>query len=155
MNSRRRIACSDTNSGNGTGKKGRGERGHQCPMWVKSCIDGEVVVPAADGTTDFSVLQNELKGKSRKIVMVAFDLLYLNGYNLRKLPLRECKAHLKKLIGKTAIQLSESFEVDGAEMLSTPARPAWRASSPRSRTVRIIRAAAMTGSKKPTPSARR
>jgi bifunctional non-homologous end joining protein LigD len=27
-------------------------------------IDGEVVVPAADGTTDFSVLQNELKGRS-------------------------------------------------------------------------------------------
>jgi bifunctional non-homologous end joining protein LigD len=38
-------------------------------------IDGEVVVPATDGTTDFSVLQNELKGKSSKIVMVAFDLL--------------------------------------------------------------------------------
>jgi bifunctional non-homologous end joining protein LigD len=28
-------------------------------------IDGEVVVPAADGTTDFSVLQSELKGKSQ------------------------------------------------------------------------------------------
>ena len=39
-------------------------------------IDGEVVVPAADGTTDFSVLQNELKGKSTSIVLVAFDLLY-------------------------------------------------------------------------------
>ena len=50
-------------------------------------IDGEVVVPSANGTTDFSVLQNELKGKSTKIVMVAFDLLYLNGYDLRKLPL--------------------------------------------------------------------
>ncbi|MET3840479.1 ATP-dependent DNA ligase [Bradyrhizobium sp. OAE829] len=50
-------------------------------------IDGEVVVPAADGTTDFSVLQNELKGKSTRIVLVAFDLLYLNGYDLRKLPL--------------------------------------------------------------------
>ena len=25
-------------------------------------VDGEIVVPAADGTTDFSVLQNELKG---------------------------------------------------------------------------------------------
>jgi len=25
-------------------------------------IDGEIVVPAADGTTDFSVLQNELRG---------------------------------------------------------------------------------------------
>jgi bifunctional non-homologous end joining protein LigD len=42
-------------------------------------IDGEVVVPAADGTTDFLVLQNELKGKSTRIVLVAFDLLYLNG----------------------------------------------------------------------------
>jgi bifunctional non-homologous end joining protein LigD len=37
-------------------------------------IDGEVVAPSADGTTDFSVLQNELKGRSTKIVMVAFDL---------------------------------------------------------------------------------
>jgi len=71
---------------------------------------------AADGTTDFSVLQNELKGKSTKIVMVAFDLLYLNGYDLRKLPLIERKTHLKKLIDGTDIQFSESFEVDGSEM---------------------------------------
>jgi bifunctional non-homologous end joining protein LigD len=73
-------------------------------------VDGEVVVPAADGTTDFSVLQNELKGKSTKIVMVAFDLLYLNGYDLRKLSLVERKALLKKIIAKTDIQFSESFE---------------------------------------------
>jgi len=53
-------------------------------------------VPAADGTTDFSVLQNQLKGKSDKIVMVAFDLLYLNGYDLRKLPLVERKAQLRR-----------------------------------------------------------
>jgi bifunctional non-homologous end joining protein LigD len=79
-------------------------------------IDGEVVVPAADGTTDFSVLQNELKGKSDKFAMVAFDLLYLNGYDLRKLPLLERKTILKKLIAKTAVQFSESFEVDGPEM---------------------------------------
>ncbi len=79
-------------------------------------IDGEVVVPAADGTTDFSVLENELKGKSDKIAMVAFDLLYLNGYDLRKLPLVERKVLLKKLIAKTAIQFSESFEVNGPEM---------------------------------------
>lgn len=37
-------------------------------------IDSEVVVPSKDGTTDFSVLQNELKGKSNRIVLVAFDL---------------------------------------------------------------------------------
>jgi bifunctional non-homologous end joining protein LigD len=42
---------------------------------ASAVIDGEIVVPAADGTTDFSVLENELKGQSTKIVMVAFDLL--------------------------------------------------------------------------------
>jgi bifunctional non-homologous end joining protein LigD len=57
-----------------------------------------------------------LKGESDKIVLVAFDLLYLNGYDLRKLPLRERKTHLKKLIDKTGVQFSESFEVDGQEM---------------------------------------
>jgi bifunctional non-homologous end joining protein LigD len=61
-------------------------------------------------------LQNELKGKSTKIVMVAFDLLYLNGQDLRKLPLLERKAILQMLIVKTAIQFSESFELDGREM---------------------------------------
>jgi bifunctional non-homologous end joining protein LigD len=79
-------------------------------------IDGEVVVPAVDGTTDFSVLQNELKGTSTKIVLVAFDLLYLNGYDLRKLPLIERKTLLKKLIDKTSLQFSESFEGHGREI---------------------------------------
>jgi bifunctional non-homologous end joining protein LigD len=73
-------------------------------------------VPAENGTTDFSVLQNELKGKSTKIVMVAFDLLYLNGYDLRKLPLIERKALLKRIVAGTDVQFSESFEVDGREM---------------------------------------
>ncbi|MGV7215020.1 non-homologous end-joining DNA ligase [Bradyrhizobium sp. UFLA05-112] len=79
-------------------------------------IDGEVVVPSHDGTTDFSVLQNELKGKSTKIVLVAFDLLYLNGRDLRRMPLSERKSHLKKIINSTDVQYSESFEVDGKEM---------------------------------------
>ena len=79
-------------------------------------IDGEVVVPAANGTTDFSVLQNELKGRSKKIVLVAFDLLHLNGYDLRNLPLFQRKVLLKKIIDGTDVQFSESFEVDGREM---------------------------------------
>jgi bifunctional non-homologous end joining protein LigD len=74
--------------------------------------------PAADGITDFSVLRNELKGRSKKIVMVAFDLLYLNGQDLRKPPLSAHKAALKKLLGGPAIQFSESFEVDGREMFA-------------------------------------
>jgi bifunctional non-homologous end joining protein LigD len=79
-------------------------------------IDGEIVVPAEDGTADFSVLQNELKGKSTRIVMIAFDLLYLNGHDLRGLPLHQRRAHLKKLIAETDIQFSEGFEVDGPEI---------------------------------------
>nr|CUT16322.1 ATPdependent DNA ligase EC 6511 clustered with Ku protein LigD CDS [Bradyrhizobium sp.] len=81
-------------------------------------IDGEIVVPATDGTTDFSVLQNELKGKSTKIVLVAFDLLYLNGRDIRKLPLFQRKAELKKIIAGTDVQFSASFEIDGNEMFA-------------------------------------
>ncbi|WP_164934208.1 non-homologous end-joining DNA ligase [Bradyrhizobium guangzhouense] len=85
---------------------------------ASAIIDGEVVVPAADGTTDFSVLQNELKGRSSKIVLVAFDLLYLNGRDLRRLPLLQRKAELKEIIAGTDLQLSESFEIEGPEMLA-------------------------------------
>jgi bifunctional non-homologous end joining protein LigD len=56
------------------------------------------------------------KGRSTKIVMIAFDLLYLNGRDLRGLPLYERKALLKRIIADTDVQFSESFEVDGREM---------------------------------------
>ncbi|MGX1007090.1 bifunctional non-homologous end joining protein LigD [Bradyrhizobium japonicum] len=85
-------------------------------------VDGEIVVPAADGTTDFSVLQNELKGKSTSIVLVAFDLLYLNGRDLRKLPLFQRKTELKKIVDGTEIQFSESFEIKGSEMFAHACR---------------------------------
>jgi bifunctional non-homologous end joining protein LigD len=49
-------------------------------------------------------------------VLVAFDLLYLNGYDLRKLPLLERKSLLKKIVARTDIQFSENFEIDGREM---------------------------------------
>src|SRR6202012_1604802 len=81
-------------------------------------IDGEIVVPAADGTTDFSVLQNELKGRSSNIVLVAFDLLYLNGRDIRKEPLVRRKAELKKIIAGSDVQFSESFEIGGSEMFA-------------------------------------
>jgi len=85
---------------------------------ASAVVDGEIVVPAPDGTTDFSVLQNELKGQSTKIALVAFDLLYLNGRDLRKLPLHRRKAELKEIIAGTDIQFSESFEIDGAEIFA-------------------------------------
>jgi bifunctional non-homologous end joining protein LigD len=81
-------------------------------------IDSEVVVPQANGATDFVVLQKELEGRSDKIVLVALDLLYLNGRDLRALPLFERKAHLKKLVAGTPVQFSESFAIDGREMFT-------------------------------------
>jgi bifunctional non-homologous end joining protein LigD len=109
-------------------------------------IDGEVVVPAANGTTDFSVLQNELKGRSKRIVMVAFDLLYLDGYDLRKVPLFERKALLKKIIAKTDIQFSERVSRSMvARCTRPPARLALRASSRRSATASTSRVASTIG----------
>jgi bifunctional non-homologous end joining protein LigD len=104
-----------------------------------------VVVPSADGTTDFSVLQNELKGKSNKIVMVAFDPLYWNGQDLQKVPLVERKAALKKLIAKTPIQYSESFDLEGTEMFKHACKTGLRVSSQRSATAAINPTAATIG----------
>jgi ATP-dependent DNA ligase len=118
-------------------------------------IDGGVVVPATNGTTDFSVLQNELKGRSKKIVFVAFDLLYLNGYDLRKLPLVQRKALLNKTITDTDVQFSESFEVDGREMFEHACAVGLEGVVSKSVTAGIIPAPAMIGSKRPATSARR
>jgi bifunctional non-homologous end joining protein LigD len=52
-------------------------------------------------------------------VLYAFDLLYLNGYDMRKAPLYERKAALRAVIAKSDILLSESFETDGAAMLKS------------------------------------
>jgi bifunctional non-homologous end joining protein LigD len=80
--------------------------------------DDEIVVPATDGTTDFPVLQNELKSKSTSIVLVAFDLLSMNGRDFRKLPLFQRKAELKRILSGTDIQYNESSDIDGCELFA-------------------------------------
>jgi len=85
---------------------------------VSVVIDGEIVVPAADGSTDFSVHQNELKSSSTRIVLVAFDLLNLNACDIWKLPLVQRKSVLKKIISGTDVQFSESFEIEGGAMFA-------------------------------------
>jgi bifunctional non-homologous end joining protein LigD len=60
-------------------------------------IDGEIVVQAASGLSDFCMLQSAMRSKqpSDKLVMYTFDLLYLNGMDMRSLPLIERKAELR------------------------------------------------------------
>jgi bifunctional non-homologous end joining protein LigD len=118
---------------------------------ASASVDGEIVVPAADGSTDFSVLQNELKGKSTSIVLIAFDLLYLNGRDIRKEPLVRRKAELKKIIAGTDIQ----FRSTAARCSPTPANSVSKGSSPRSATASIPKGAATIGSRRPARSGRR
>jgi bifunctional non-homologous end joining protein LigD len=64
-------------------------------------LDGEVVVLGPDGVTSFAALQDALsKGRSGDLVYFVFDLLHLNGLDLRPLPLVERKAALKRLLGR-------------------------------------------------------
>jgi bifunctional non-homologous end joining protein LigD len=76
-----------------------------------SLLDGEIVVPRADGRSDFQALQNAFDaGNDSKIVYYVFDAPFLQGRDLRRLPLAKRKGALKKLWRKEtsgAIRLSE------------------------------------------------
>jgi len=70
---------------------------------VESAIlDGEIVVLDNSGRTSFSELQAAFQnGKDAAIVYFAFDLLHLNGRNLRELPLIQRKEILEKLLSQS------------------------------------------------------
>ncbi len=84
---------------------------------VKSAlIDGEVVVENAAGASDFSALQQALsEGQGKKFLYYAFDLLYLDGYDLRELPLLSRKETLEQLLKSAGdpLRYSAHFVEDG------------------------------------------
>ncbi|MGZ3408978.1 MAG: DNA ligase D [Xanthobacteraceae bacterium] len=65
---------------------------------TSALIDGEVTVKRPDGRTDFGALQNALSAGGAGLTYYAFDLLHLDGKDLRNLPLRERKAKLEELL---------------------------------------------------------
>src|SRR5271157_575312 len=79
-------------------------------------LDGEVVVLNENGTTSFADLQAAFQEGARKpLTYFAFDLLHLNGHNLRGLPLIQRKAILAQLMrdGDGSLRYSEHLESDG------------------------------------------
>lgn len=82
-------------------------------------LDGEAVVYDSKGRTSFGGLQEALKGKGEKIVFVAFDILNLEGKNLRDLPLRQRLEHLAKVVpeSKGPVRRSETWAADEGEDL--------------------------------------
>jgi bifunctional non-homologous end joining protein LigD len=82
-------------------------------------LDGELVVLAPDGTTSFADLQAAFQdGANKPLTYFAFDLLHLDGRNLRGLPLIERKQLLAELIASApdSIRLSEHLETSGDTM---------------------------------------
>lgn len=78
-------------------------------------IDGEVVVFGADDKPDFDAVQL-YNGHETEISYCVFDLMWLNGSDLTKLPLVQRKALLQQLVkGKKGFRYSESFD-SGTEL---------------------------------------
>jgi bifunctional non-homologous end joining protein LigD len=92
-------------------------------------IDGEVVALDANGAPDFAALQAALsEQKSDDLIFFAFDLLFENGGDLRKLPLSERKTCLEELLAGSdrsngsIIRYVEHFENGGEAVLQSACR---------------------------------
>lgn len=64
-------------------------------------LDGEIVVLDKQGKPSFQLLQNFQKDRFGTLVYYVFDLMYLNGYDIRHLPLIQRKELLKELLPKS------------------------------------------------------
>jgi len=96
-------------------------------------IDGEIVALDDEHTPDFSTLQAAISdGKTDELIFFAFDLLFAEGEDLRRVPLADRKAQLKRMLAgrksKTGkgrpklIQYVEHFEESGDTVLESARR---------------------------------
>jgi bifunctional non-homologous end joining protein LigD len=93
----------------------------------RAVIDGEAVIEDESGLSSFSALQEALSEHrpADKAVFYAFDVLYLEGVDLRDLPLVERKRRLAVLVppgADSALRLSEHIEANGEAMLRNACR---------------------------------
>ena len=82
-------------------------------------IDGEIVAMNKEGVTDFQLLQSRINFINRSgsktlnpIYYRIFDILYVDGYDVQKLPLLVRKKILKKLLKYNKILIFTSFIID-------------------------------------------
>lgn len=83
-------------------------------------IDGEIVVEQ-NGRSNFSALQEALSGGTGDLLFYVFDLLHLDGRDVKALPLVARKALLEDLIRTLpkngTVRFSEHFETKGSVLL--------------------------------------
>jgi len=90
-------------------------------------IDGEIVALGHNGVPDFSTLQAAIAdGKTDSLIFFAFDLLFADGEDLRRLPLEERKARLKQMLEARSkaksIRYVEHFEGNGEAVLQSASK---------------------------------
>lgn len=78
-----------------------------------SIVDGEIVIFDEKGKSDFAALQNIKKETKASPTYVIFDLLYLDGKDLRNQPLIKRKEKLEKLLKNSSNELMFSKHVIG------------------------------------------
>ena len=83
-------------------------------------IDGEVIVQDENGVSDFDALKTAIRWHPERLIFYAFDLLHLNGKDLREEALSCRRAKLKELIWaapRSPLQFSEEFSEGGGTLL--------------------------------------
>ena len=90
-------------------------------------LDGEIVSGDANGVSDFSALQDDLKtGRHDRMAYYVFDILHLDGYDLTGATLEDRKAVLAALLGDWpndgVVRLSDHFETEGPVLLKHAAQ---------------------------------
>jgi ATP-dependent DNA ligase len=76
-------------------------------------IDGEAVWCGKDGRSDFDQLHS--RAHDAAVFLYAFDLIELDGEDLRRAPLEERKGTLERLLARLdGIRFSEHLDGDGA-----------------------------------------
>ncbi|ESY03113.1 ATP-dependent DNA ligase [Mesorhizobium sp. LNJC399B00] len=81
---------------------------------VESAIlDGEVIVTNEAGLSDFRALRSAITRRQHDLYFVAFDLLHLNGQDLRDMPLQDRREILEAMIPAGGrIQFSQALPGD-------------------------------------------
>ena len=90
---------------------------------INAIIDGEAVVLNEKGVSNFGALQNWRSEADGDLFYYVFDVLWLNGYDFKNLPLVKRKQILNEQIPfEGIIRLSESFETSATEFLEATAK---------------------------------
>ena len=96
---------------------------------VRSClVDGEAIVCNGDGLAVFQFVRNYRRGNAA--ALCAFDVIEINGQDLRRRPIEDRKLLLKELLRKAhpGIAYNRHFDVEGVSCFIMPASLAVRAS---------------------------